>query len=677
MKNDIIAFNQYGGFSKDGNEYYIYNKNTPLPWSNVIANETFGSILSSKGIVYTFFKNSREYKISNWSNDWTDIKVGEKFTGIYDKEYNLTYGFGYVKVNQDDGYIEKNMDVFIPEKDNVKVHIISLKNTGKMTKTVNITYEIDPVLGVSKELTQDFLIYKQLEDYTIMKNPYSEEFPNSVVAIASSEKDAIYLDKSVEINIVLKPEEEYTFTVILAAEDGLEKLDEVVKKYKDLENAKAEYINVINYWKSKVKKNFSTGDNYVNIMANGWLLYQTIACRIFARTSFYQAGGAYGYRDQLQDVLALLRTWPERARNQILIHANKQFEKGDVLHWWHQHNGRGIRTYFSDDYLWLPYVTSEYVFITGDKTVLDEKAKYLENKQMGSHRELYDHFANIDVEESVYKHCLRAIKYGLSRKDKKNGLLDIGDGDWNDGFSSIRGQSVWLTFFMMDVLKRFIKIAKIKKDNETANLFETERHALKHSVIANAWDGDYFVRAYFENGAVLGSKTNDECMIDLISQAWGAIALKEYKDCKVEIESSLQSVEKYLVDRDNKLIRLLYPPIDNMVDEPGYIRAYVPGIRENGGQYTHGAIWLAKAYFELNEKEKGLDVLKLLNPIYHGENKKIADKYKVEPFVVTADVYSNSEHKGRGGWSWYTGSSGWMYKVIEDYLTGEDTKKMY
>ncbi len=296
---------------------------------------------------------------------------------------------------------------------------------------------------------------------------------------------------------------------------------------------------------------------------------------------------------------------------------------------------------------------------------------------MGSHRELYDYFANIDVEESVYNHCLRAIKYGLSRKNAGNGLLDIGDGDWNDGFSSIRGQSVWLTFFMMDILKRFIKIAKIQKDDETAKLFMKERHLLKHALIDNAWDGEYFVRAYFANGAVLGSKKNDECSIDLISQAWATIALKEYKDCQNEITSSLNSVEKYLVDRNNMLVRLLYPPIDNMTNDPGYIKAYIPGIRENGGQYTHAAIWLPKAYFEIGEMEKGLDILKLINPINHGDTKEKIDTYKVEPYVVTADVYSNREHKGRGGWSWYTGSSGWMYKVIEDYLTGEDTSKNY
>ncbi len=670
MKEKTLAFNTYGAFSDDGDEYYIYNKNTPLPWSNVIANQTFGSIISSKGTVYSYYKNSREYKISNWSNDWTDMKQGEYFKGIFEKDYNLTYGFGYVILDEIEGIITKKMSIYIPEKDNTKVHIVKLKNTGKITKNVKISYEIDKVLGVSKELTNGYILRKEEQNMLLFKNPYIQEFSNSLVGISTNAEEITLLENGIETVTKLKPGEEKIFTINLIAGESIDEINNIKEKYSNLETAEKEFENVKKFWRKKVKKNFKTGDKYVDIMANGWLLYQTIACRIFARTSFYQAGGAYGYRDQLQDVMALINVWPEKTREQILIHANKQFEKGDVLHWWHPHNNRGIRTYFSDDYLWLPYVTSEYVFISKDKSILKEKAKYLENKEMGNVRELYEHFGNIDLEETVYEHCIRAIKYGLSRKGK-NGLLDIGDGDWNDGFSQIRGQSVWLTFFMMDILKRFTKIAEYMKDTENKKIFEKERHILKHSVIDNAWDGKYFVRAYFENGKVLGSHKNKECMIDLISQAWSAIALKEYEDCEDEIISALKEAEKYLVDKDNKIIRLMYPPIDNMKEEPGYIRAYIPGVRENGGQYTHGAIWLAKAYFELGENKKGLRILKILNSIYHGDTKENADIYMVEPYVVSADVYSNKEHVGRGGWSWYTGSSAWMYKVIEDNFKEE------
>ena len=338
------------------------------------------------------------------------------------------------------------------------------------------------------------------------------------------------------------------------------------------------------------------------------------------------------------------------------------------MHWWHNHNGAGIRTYFSDDYLWLPYVLSEYISKTKDYSILDIKTKYLEDKYMGNKRELYDVFHSINIEDSIYNHAKKTILYGLSRKNNSNGLLDIGDGDWNDGFSNIRGQSVWLTFFMMNVLDRFESIAKYMKDEEMANTCKKERHLLKHSIIENCWDTDHFVRAYFENGEVLGAYSNKECKLDLISQAWAVISMINDKDVKDELLSCMDAAYKYLVDTDNMVVRLLYPPFDKPKNNPGYIKAYVPGTRENGGQYTHAATWFAKAYFELKNKEKGMEILKYINPIHHSDTKEKADKYMVEPYVIAADIYSNPDHPGRGGWTWYTGSSSWMYKVIEDYL---------
>ncbi|MBR1883658.1 MAG: hypothetical protein IJ809_01730 [Clostridia bacterium] len=410
------------------------------------------------------------------------------------------------------------------------------------------------------------------------------------------------------------------------------------------------------------------GDKYIDIMANGWLLYQTICCRLFAKTAFYQSGGAIGYRDQLQDTMAIISVWPEKTRAQIIMNAGKQFEKGDVLHWWHTHTGAGIRTYFSDDYLWLPYVLCEYIIKTQDYSILEIEAPYLENKDMEGRRELYEVFNELDISASIYEHAKKAINYGLSRINEKNGLLDIGDGDWNDGFSSIRGQSVWLTFFMMDILKKFKNLSDYMKDEEMSKTCEKYRHTFKHSVINHAWDNDHFVRAYFANGDVLGASSNDECKIDLISQAWAAIALKDYPDMQDEINMSLQAAEKYLVDNEHQIVKLLYPPFDKPKNNPGYIKAYVPGTRENGGQYTHAATWLAKAYFELGRDEDAMRILRYINPIYHSDLQVKANVYMVEPYVVAADVYSNPEHMGRGGWTWYTGSSGWTYKVIEDHF---------
>ena len=295
---------------------------------------------------------------------------------------------------------------------------------------------------------------------------------------------------------------------------------------------------------------------------------------------------------------------------------------------------------------------------------------YLEDKPMDGRREMYDVYRNIEKYDSVYNHARLAIDYGLSRKNEKNGLLSIGDGDWNDGFSNIRGESVWLTFFMINLLDKFTYLTNLKFDTQLAKRYEKEKEALKEAILKNTWDEDHFVRAFFENGEVLGSYENKECKVDLISQAWAVISMKKYKEVKDKLETCLKTADKYLVDRNLGIVKLLYPSFNNEdKNNPGYIRAYVPGIRENGGQYTHASVWLAKAYFELNKYDEGLEILKMINPIAHSDTKEKADVYMVEPYVMAADIYSNEEHPGRGGWTWYTGSSAWMYKVIEDYLS--------
>jgi len=676
MNNEVIAYNSYGGFINSGREYQIYNTDTPVPWCNILANERFGTVISNYGTVYSFYKNASEYKLTNWCNDFANFIPGETFEGIFDKDYNIIYGFGYVKVLQETNNIEKYMDIFVPMNDDVKIQKITLKNRSNENKKINVEYSLDMVLGVAKEMTNSYILCRKTSDRLEFKNPYNQYFSDiiSYLKVQSLGNDVkIIYDENeykVKIEIVINANDTINLAILFGSTTEYEKIDEVIKKYSTLENIELEYVNTKKYWESKVVKNFKTGDEYIDIMANGWLLYQAIASRLFARTGFYQAGGAFGYRDQLQDSMALIRTWPEFTRKQILKHASKQFQKGDVLHWWHEHNSAGIKTYFSDDYLWLPYVTAEYVNITHDASILNEKVPFLTDVDMGERREIYEVFNQSDDIGTVYEHCIRAVKYGLSRKGE-NGLLDIGDGDWNDGFSSIRGQSVWLTFFMMDILDKFSKIAELMLDEVEKMHFYSERHMLKHAIFTYAFDGNYFARAFYENGASLGTKDSDDCKIDLISQSWAAIALKNYQDSQEEIKSALDYAEKYLVDRENKIIKLLYPPFDNPKHNPGYIKAYVPGVRENGGQYTHGAIWLAKAYFETKQKDKAMDILKILNPINHSNNKEIADIYKVEPYVIAADVYSNVDHVGRGGWTWYTGSAAWMYKVIEDNFKEE------
>ncbi len=677
---NLKAFNMYGGFNQEGDEYHILNTKTPVPWCNVMANEHFGTIVSSYGTVYSYYKNSQSFKISNWCNDWISFRQGETFEGIYDNNYNLIYGFGYTKVLQEDCEVKKELDIFISSYENIKLQRIKLVNKSTEKKDVKISYAIDPVLGVVKDVDRNYVLCKKIDNGLELKNPYSIEFSNCIaymtVLAKSKECDVFYDDDNykVEVNISLSCREEAEFTIILGCTENQEDIKRIQQNFDSVDAINREFENTREYWRKLVVKNMKLGDEYLEIMANGWLLYQTIVCRLFARSGLYQCGGAIGYRDQLQDTLALISSWPERTRQQIVLHSSKQFEKGDVLHWWHEHSGAGIRTYFSDDYLWLPYVLSEYVTRTGDISVLDENTPYLEDKPMNGKHEVYDVYRNIDKYDSVYEHAKKAINYGLSRKNEKTGILKIGDGDWNDGFSNIRGESVWLTFFMMNVLEKFIYLANIKFDYELIKDYEKEIEELKESILKNTWDTDHFVRAFYENGEILGSYINKECKIDLISQAWAVISMKSYSDVQDKLKKCLETADKYLVDRKLGIVKLLYPAFNNKErNNPGYIRAYVPGIRENGGQYTHAATWFAKAYFELNDYKAGEEILKMINPISHSDTKEKADVYMVEPYVVAADIYSNEEHPGRGGWTWYTGSAAWMYKVIEDYLS--DNKK--
>jgi len=630
------AYNGYGGFNETGDEYEILNTHTPVPWCNVLTNERFGTLISTYGTVYSFYKNAGEFKLTHWCNDWADFVPGESFKGIFESNYNLTYGFGYVKVKSEINNITKNMDIFVPVSEDVKIHYIKIKNDNNFDKEIVIEYKPDMVMGVAKEMASPYVLCKVENNAIWFKNPYNEFFGNVTsfakgVLLNNAEGSVEYDSKEhiVRIKCIAKKETSTTVAIIFGATDrGMDTANTVLDKYSNENNILEEYEATIKYWREKVIRNFKTGNEYVDILANGWLMYQTLASRLFARTGLYQAGGAFGYRDQLQDSLALISSWPERTRTQIIKHATKQFEQGDVLHWWHEHNSRGIRTRFSDDYLWLPYVLSEYIFKTNDLSILDEAAPFLEDKPLGEMKERYDYYAPTENKASVYEHALIAIKYGLSRKGR-HGILAIGDGDWNDGFSDINGESVWLTFFMIDILARFIQLAEIKKDEENKKLFETERHILKHAVIDYGWTGEYFARAFYPDGTPLGTPNSEDCKIDLISQAWAAISLKDYIDCKEEIDLSLNSAEKYLVDREHNIIKLLYPPFDAPKNNPGYIKAYVPGVRENGGQYTHAAIWLAKAYFELGKPDKGLDILSVLNPINHSNEKEKGNKKRL------------------------------------------------
>ena len=415
-----------------------------------------------------------------------------------------------------------------------------------------------------------------------------------------------------------------------------------------------------------------------NIMLNSWAVYQTIVCRLFARSGFYQSGGAIGFRDQLQDTLGLKYINPQYLKNQILKHARHQFIKGDVQHWWHEETKRGIRTRFSDDLLWLPYAVCEYIEFTGDVSILNLEEPYVDGHILEDGvDEKYDVYYSTEIKESILIHCIKAIDKSLDFG--QNNLPKMGSGDWNDGMSTVGnkgiGESVWLGFFLYNILDRFVKILQdnvgvhicAQNEEETIQKYNTAKETLKKSLNTIAWDGRWYKRAFADNGDILGTMANEECRIDSISQTWSIISNAGDNDKKY---ISLESLETHLVDRDNGIIKLLDPAFDKSKLEPGYIKAYLPGVRENGGQYTHAAVWAIIAFAMLGFGDKAGEYFRMINPIEHARTKEAANKYKVEPYVLPGDVYSAGNLAGRGGWTWYTGSSSWLYKAGIEYILG-------
>ena len=639
---NLKYYNEYGGFSEDGKEYLIkINKENRLPtaWSNIMANERFGTIVTENMGGYSWYKNSRLNRVTSWENNPSydipteiiylkDTKTQEAWSlGLNpmpdDKNYNVIYGLGYTKFLHQSNEIEQELEVFVPKEDSCKISILKLKNTTPNRKKIKLYYYIKPVIGEDEIKTNGYIEtdYDKNNNMIFVKNLYKNEFEKTKIYVSCSEEIKSYTgDKNFffgsggisnpdalkkvalnnenslgkktcvvyEIEIELESFASKEISIILGADEETIECKNVAYKYRKVQKCKEELANVKNFWKELLGRvQVYTPLESVNILLNGWVPYQIICSRILGRSGLYQSGGAFGFRDQLQDTLGLKFLDPKMLKKQIIIHSKHQFIEGDVEHWWHPDTGKGIRTRMSDDLLWLVYLTMEYIEFTGDKSILDIETEYLQGEILKDDElEKYDKRDFMDYKESIYKHCIKAIEKTLNFGE--NGLPKIGTGDWNDGFSNVgskgKGESVWLGFFLYDVLNKFIPICKEKGDEQLAQKYEEIKVKLKKNLNTNGWDGRWYKRAFMDDGSVLGSMENQECRIDSIAQSWSIISNAGDNDKKY---ISIESLENHLVDRENGIIKLLDPPFDKGKLEPGYIKAYMPGVRENGGQYTH------------------------------------------------------------------------------------------
>lgn len=725
--NRMLQFyNGIGGFSADGTEYIINTsekKITPLPWINVLANPNFGAIVSESGPLYTWSENAHSFRLTPWNNDPVTGSCGEAFyirdeeSGYYwspmpypkrgKSNYVTRHGFGFSVFECEEDGIYTSATIFVDREARIKFTSIKIKNNSDRARTLTATGYVEWVLDSLRTKSAMHIVTEFNADQRtlITRNPYNSEFPNRVAFFdvdnikynfttdrnefigrngTLQKPDALKRLRlagkhgagydpctAIQIPFVLQVGEERELVFKMGAAPDMAQCYELINRFRNKEAVKESLKNVRDYWQETLQTvQIKTPDQALNIIANGWLLYQLIVCRLWGRSGFYQSGGAFGFRDQLQDVIAVMHVQPDFTREQILLAASRQFKEGDVQHWWHPPQNRGVRTRCSDDLLWLAYTTSHYLNYTQDYGILEILVPFIEGRLLNTHEESYYDLPIISQQKtSLYNHCKLAIVKSLERG--VHGLPLMGSGDWNDGMNMVgiegKGESVWLAFFLYDILKRFEPVAHRMKDADFARLCTEHSEKLKININKTSWDGAWYKRAYFDNGAVLGSVKNSECKIDSISQSWSVLSGAGEPERSFK---AMESAYEHLVDRKHSLIKLLEPPFNNSDFEPGYIKGYVPGVRENGGQYSHAAIWMIMAAAKLKHNSRAYELLNMINPINHGKTPEKVAVYKAEPYVIAADVYGVSPHEGRGGWTWYTGSSSWMYQAIITSILG-------
>jgi cyclic beta-1,2-glucan synthetase len=724
---DIEFPNGLGGFVAGGSEYVTILRDeqlTPVPWINVIANQSFGFQMSAEGAGYTWSMNSRENQLTPWSNDPVGDSPGEVLY-IRDEQngdlwcptvlpireqvgqYVAQHGQGYSRFEHSSHGISLDLFVFVPLNDSIKISRLKIKNNSRRIRKLSITAYLEWVLAASREASGPFVTTEVdlITEAMFARNPWRTEFQNRVAfadlagrqiswtgdrkeflgrngtlnhpaalagGVPLSNRVGAGLDPccAMQTRIELREEEQTEIIFFVGEAASKEEAQFLISRFRtiDLDSV---FRDVSSFWSNtlgtvKVK----TPDRSMDILLNSWLLYQTIACRVWARSAFYQAGGAYGFRDQLQDGMALALSKPELTREHLLRAAGRQFIEGDFQHWWLPESGRGVRTRISDDAVWLPYAAAHYVGATNDIGVLDETIPYLEGPVLrpGEHDSFFQPMVSGEY-TTLFEHCARALDRSLLCGI--HGLPLIGTGDWNDGMNKVgeegKGESVWLGWFLYSALSKFAPIANARGEDARATNWLEHAEALKKSLEQCAWDGNWYVRGYYDDGTPLGSASSEECKIDSIAQSWGAISGAADP---ARAATAMKEVYEQLVRRDDGLALLFTPPFDHTLREPGYIKGYPPGIRENGGQYTHGAVWAAIAFAMLGDGDKASELFSMLNPINRSSTRAAIRRYKVEPYVVSADVYSLPPHVGRGGWTWYTGSAGWMYRAGLEWILG-------
>ena len=722
---DLLFDNGYGGFSADGREYVIHlepGEHTPAPWSNILANDNFGSIVTEAGLGCSWALNSGENRLTPWSNDPVRDPQGEALY-LRDEESaqiwtptpqpagdsaacQIRHGAGYTRWRQWSNGLEQELLVFVPINEPVKIARLRLTNKSSRARRITATYYAEWMLGALQSRSRAFVVcdYEANCHAIMARNPWNPEFGERVAFLTSSHRiHSITADRqeflgregdrrqpagllrwdlggrvhpgadscaALQAHLDIEAGGSAEVVFVLGQGDDRAHAETLARRWQEPGHVNSAFEELERHWDRHLGAvRVSTPDPAFDVMINRWLPYQLMASRVQARAGFYQAGGAIGFRDQLQDLLAVLHSGPDRLRAHILTSAARQFEEGDVLHWWHPLIERGVRTRCSDDLLWLPYVTSQYVEATGDASILTEEIPFLHAPPLSPEEgDRYTNFETTVERFTLFDHCERAVKRGVTQG--ANGLPLMGSGDWNDGMNRVgldgRGESVWLSWFAFAAMKGFTGLCRHMQREDLAERWEAEAGRLQQAVEKISWDGEWYQRAIDDHGQPWGSSANTECRIDSIAQSWSVMSGAGAPErARIAVESACRE----LIREDDQLIRLLWPPFDSTPRDPGYIKAYPPGIRENGGQYTHAAAWLGIALARLGENGRAVRVFELLNPINHALTRDSAERYMVEPYVLAGDISGVEPHVGRGGWSWYTGSAAWMLRFgVEEIL---------